>query len=169
MASTTFSCRGSIIGRSGGGDEVYVAAVPLRAMKGPGQLLMSAVYSLNFRDLKHFVVIIKPSATNQALVYDFQPEDPENILVALAALSGSKVPGVIQVRNIGKPPKRKCWFVGFSRVDAIDGALVFNERWETELKIGFHDCRDYCQGLVEYLTGKKVVLENLRDGLYSEK
>lgn len=169
MASVTFSCRGSIICGGGGGAEVYVAAVPLRATKGPAQLLMSAAYSLNFWDLKHFMVIIKPSASHQALVYDFQPEDPENILVALAALSGSKVPGVLQVRKIGKLPKRKCWFVGFSRVNAIDAALRFNERWETELKIGFHDCRDYSQGLVEYLTGEKAVLENLRDDFYTQK
>ncbi|XP_075482577.1 uncharacterized protein LOC142522885 isoform X3 [Primulina tabacum] len=121
-ATTTFSCRGSIIGGgSGGGDEVYVAAVPLRAKKGPGQLLMSAAYSLNFRDLKHFVVIIKPSATHQALAYDFQPEDPENILVALAAVSGCKVPAVgrwihLHItmvpdgRDISDPPTRQLSF-----------------------------------------------------------
>ncbi|XP_073139409.1 uncharacterized protein [Henckelia pumila] len=166
MASATFSGKGSIVG---GGDEVYVAAVPLRVSNGPAQLLMSAAYSLNLWDLKHFMVIIKQSATHQAFVYDFQPEDPENILVALAALSGSKVPGVIQVRKIGKLPTKKCRFVGFSRVNAVEAALRFNEGWETELKIGFHDCRDYCQGLVEYLTGEKAVLENLRDDYYTHK
>lgn len=44
-------------------DEVYVAAVPLRATKGPAQLLMSTVYSLNFWDLQHFMVIISPSSS----------------------------------------------------------------------------------------------------------
>lgn len=32
----------------------------------------------------------------QALVYDFQPEDPENIFVALAVLSGSAVKGKLK-------------------------------------------------------------------------
>ena len=45
-----------------GKDEVYVAAVALRATKGPAQLFMSAAYSLNLWDLQHFMVIIKPSS-----------------------------------------------------------------------------------------------------------
>lgn len=45
-----------------GRDEVYVAAVPLRATKGPAQLLTSTAYSLNLWDLQHFMVIIKPSS-----------------------------------------------------------------------------------------------------------
>lgn len=43
-----------------GRDEVYVAAVPLRATKGPAQLLMSSAYTLNVWDLQHFMVVIKP-------------------------------------------------------------------------------------------------------------
>ncbi|KAF7831617.1 hypothetical protein G2W53_013950 [Senna tora] len=76
-------------------DEVYVAAMPLRAAKGPPQLLMSAAYSLNFWDLQHFMVILKPSSIShsQVLVFDFQPKDPEDIYVALAVLSGRAVPG----------------------------------------------------------------------------
>lgn len=45
-----------------GGDGVYVAAVPLRATKGPAQLLASAAYSFNIWDLQHFMVIIAPSS-----------------------------------------------------------------------------------------------------------
>jgi len=45
-----------------GRDEVYVVAVPLRATKGPAQVLMSATYSLNIWDLQHFMVLIKPSS-----------------------------------------------------------------------------------------------------------
>ncbi|EOX93378.1 PTB domain-containing engulfment adapter protein 1 isoform 2 [Theobroma cacao] len=78
-----------------GKDEVYVAAVPLRAAKGVAQLFMSTAYSLNFWDLQHFMVIVKPSSSplpSQAFVFDFQPEDPENIYTALAALSGRAVP-----------------------------------------------------------------------------
>jgi hypothetical protein len=39
---------------------VYVAAVPLRAPKGPAQLLMSAGYSLGLWDLQHFMVLLRP-------------------------------------------------------------------------------------------------------------
>lgn len=49
-------------GTSGGGDAVYVAAVPLKAAAGPPQLVMSMAYSLNLRNLQHFMVLIKPSS-----------------------------------------------------------------------------------------------------------
>ena len=45
-----------------GRDEVYVASMPLRAAKGPAQLVMSAAYSLNYWHLQHFMVILKPSS-----------------------------------------------------------------------------------------------------------
>ncbi|CAA0837023.1 Unknown protein [Striga hermonthica] len=145
-------------------DEVYVGAVALRASKGPSQLLMSASYSLN---LHHFIVIVKRSSPPpQVLVYDFQPEDPESIWVAVAALTGRDVPGVILVRKLEKLPKRKCQFVGYSRGNTIIAAQEFNESWETNLKIGHHDCRHYCQGLVEHLTGEKAVLEDLSEGYF---
>lgn len=68
-------------------DEVYVAAV---ALKGPAQLL----FSLNLWDLQHFMVITKPSSSSYPLtVYDFQPQDPESIWLAAAALSHTKIPG----------------------------------------------------------------------------
>ncbi|KAE8075575.1 hypothetical protein FH972_014276 [Carpinus fangiana] len=92
MASLSFTK--SAIPR--GKDEVYVVAVPLRATKGPAQVLMSAAYSLNIWDLQHFMVLIKPSSpppSCQALVFDFQPKDPENLYVALDVISGRAVPG----------------------------------------------------------------------------
>ncbi|XP_059662916.1 uncharacterized protein LOC132308733 [Cornus florida] len=153
-----------VTNRSSRRDEVYVAAVPLRATKGPAQLLMSTAYSFNLWDLQHFMVIIKPSSPphSQALVFDFQPQDPENIYVAVAAISGRKVPGGVLVRRLNKVPKRKCWFIGLSKVDALDATYKFNQNWETDLRIGHHDCRDYTNGLVEYLIGEKYVLERLR-------
>ncbi|XWS36714.1 hypothetical protein CRYUN_Cryun20dG0109600 [Craigia yunnanensis] len=78
-----------------GKDEVYVAAAALRASKGQAQLFMSAAYSLNLWDLQHFMVIIKPSSpplSSKVIVFYFQPEDPENIYTALAALSSRAVP-----------------------------------------------------------------------------
>ncbi|XP_042515428.1 uncharacterized protein LOC122089807 isoform X3 [Macadamia integrifolia] len=148
-------------------NEVYVASMPLRAAKGPAQLLMSAAYSLNLRDLQHYLVIIRPISPSQpqAFVFDFQPQDPENIYVALAALSGRGVPGTVLVRKLTKLPKTKCWFIGFSYGDSIQKANKFNEIWQTELSIGQHDCRDYTNGLVENLTGEEQVLKRLRGSL----
>ncbi|KAF4359059.1 hypothetical protein G4B88_020603 [Cannabis sativa] len=151
--------------RESGRDLVYVAAFPLRAAKGPPQLLMSAAYSLNLWDFQHFVVIIKPHSPpphSQVLVYDFQPKDPENIFVALEVLSGRSIPGVVLIRNLSKLPRSNCWFVGSSKVNATAMACEFNKNWGTHLRVGHHDCRDYTNGLVEYLTGEKHVLERLK-------
>uniref|UniRef100_A0A7N1A8X0 Uncharacterized protein n=1 Tax=Kalanchoe fedtschenkoi TaxID=63787 RepID=A0A7N1A8X0_KALFE len=59
-------------------------------------------------------------------------------------------------------PRTRCWFVG--RVDggAIERSYEFNESWQSGLRIGSHDCRDYANGLVEHLTQKKRFLEQLR-------
>ncbi|XVE78361.1 hypothetical protein DITRI_Ditri13aG0138600 [Diplodiscus trichospermus] len=97
-----------------------------------------------------------------AIVFDFQPEDPENIYTALAVLSGRAVPGVVLTRKLTKLPRSRCWFVGYSKEEAVDKAYKFNNTWETDLRVGFHDCRDYTNGLVEHLTGEKLVLEHLR-------
>ncbi|XP_058081002.1 uncharacterized protein LOC131229137 isoform X2 [Magnolia sinica] len=129
-------------------DAVYVSTVPLRAAKGPAQLFMSAAYSFNlWSDLQHYMVLIRPtSPPAQAVVFDFQPQDPENLYVALAALSGRQVPGVVRMRKLAKLPTRKCWFVGFSNENGINVAHKFNDHWQTDLKIGDHDCRHYTNG-----------------------
>ncbi|AET00968.2 hypothetical protein MtrunA17_Chr5g0447981 [Medicago truncatula] len=146
-----------------GREEVYVAAMPLRASKGPPQLLMSAAYSLNIWDLQHFMVIIKPSSPSQVLVFDFQPKDPEDIYVALAVLSGRAVPGAVLVRKLKRLPRSKCWLVGYAEADAVEIASEFNKKWETDLRIGVNDCRDYTNGLVRRLIGEEDVLKRLRN------
>eukprot|EP00268_Persea_americana_P035962 TRINITY_DN35436_c0_g1_i1.p1 TRINITY_DN35436_c0_g1~~TRINITY_DN35436_c0_g1_i1.p1 ORF type:complete len:123 (+),score=18.23 TRINITY_DN35436_c0_g1_i1:163-531(+) len=91
MASLPFPAPNSPVN---GRDAVYVAALPLRATKGPAQMLMTAAYSLNFWDLQHYLVIIRPSSPHsQAFAFDFQPQDPESLYVALAAISRRPVPG----------------------------------------------------------------------------
>ncbi|XP_039029998.1 uncharacterized protein LOC120164309 isoform X2 [Hibiscus syriacus] len=135
-----------------GKDEVYVAAVALRATKGPAQLFTSAAYFLSVWDLQHFM----------AIVFYFQPEDPEDIYTALAALYGRAVPGIVLTRKLRKLPRSRCWFVGYSEGDAVDKAYEFSNTWEVDLRVGLHDCRHYTNGLVEQLTGEKPVLEHLR-------
>eukprot|EP00268_Persea_americana_P035967 TRINITY_DN35436_c0_g1_i6.p1 TRINITY_DN35436_c0_g1~~TRINITY_DN35436_c0_g1_i6.p1 ORF type:complete len:133 (+),score=25.21 TRINITY_DN35436_c0_g1_i6:163-561(+) len=95
MASLPFPAPNSPVN---GRDAVYVAALPLRATKGPAQMLMTAAYSLNFWDLQHYLVIIRPSSPHsQAFAFDFQPQDPESLYVALAAISRRPVPGLFQI------------------------------------------------------------------------
>ncbi|CAM8941250.1 unnamed protein product [Rhodiola kirilowii] len=52
----------NLVSQSNPRDEVFVASVPLKAKKGPAQLLVSAAYSLDLWDLQHFMVIIKPAS-----------------------------------------------------------------------------------------------------------
>ncbi|KAH9606620.1 hypothetical protein KSS87_013056 [Heliosperma pusillum] len=134
-------------------DEVYIAAMPLRATKGPPQLLLKAAFALNIRPLQHFMLIIKPANSmpsnpnSQGLVFDFQPQDPEDIFVALAALSGRAVPGTILTRKISKLPNKRCWYIGLSNSNnAVEAAYKFNSSWPTDLRIGHHDCRHYTNG-----------------------
>ncbi|KAM7276498.1 hypothetical protein ACFE04_018364 [Oxalis oulophora] len=133
---------GGIPTRTSSRDNVYVAAVPLVAAKGPAQLLMSSAYSLNFWDLQHFLVLITPPHPHQVLVFDYQPKDPESLDALLSVITGKPVP----------------------EEDAILMATEFNESWNTDLRVGQHDCRDYTNGLIEHLTGKKLILDQLRQG-----
>lgn len=50
------------------------------------------------------------------------------------------------MRKLSKLPRRKCWFVGSSKLDAVDVATKFNSDWRTDLRVGHHDCRDYTNG-----------------------
>ena len=36
--------------------------------------------------------------------------------------------------------------VGYSRADGIGIANEFNKNWDTYLRVGLHDCRDYTNG-----------------------
>lgn len=53
------------------------------------------------------------------MVFDFQPQDPESIYAALAALSGRKIPGKMQLTHIclqgvHEMPEKSTIFVTFS-------------------------------------------------------
>ena len=54
--------------------------------------------------------------------------------------------GTVLVRKMKTLPRNKCWFVGYSRADAVDIASEFNRSWDTHLRVGLHDCRDYTNG-----------------------
>ncbi|KAL6899322.1 hypothetical protein ACP4OV_005980 [Aristida adscensionis] len=87
---------------------VYVAAVPLRAPRGPAQAVMSAGYALRAWDLQHFVVLLRPDpAAAEALAYDFLPREPEDALAALAVLSRRAIPGANRARRKSKVQESK--------------------------------------------------------------
>ncbi|XP_056162989.1 uncharacterized protein LOC115689527 [Syzygium oleosum] len=149
-----------------GRDKVYVAALPFRATTEPFQSVTSALHALHLWDLQHFVVIIKtssPPSNSKASLFHFQPEDPQNLFaLALAALPGGSIPGTLLRRKLTRLPKQRCWFVGYSEEDSLDIVLKINDTWETDWRMGIHDCRNYANKLVERLTGEKYVLERLR-------
>jgi hypothetical protein len=45
--------------------------------------------------------------------------------------------------------------------DAMEMAMEFNKSWETDLRVGFHDCRHYTNELVQHLTGEMQIVERL--------
>ncbi|KAF8119009.1 hypothetical protein N665_0001s0065 [Sinapis alba] len=150
---------------SGGGDAVYVATVPLRATAGPPQLIMSMAYSLNIWNLQHFMVLIKPSFPihQEVIVFDFQPVNPESIEAAVSVLSRKSIPGKVMQRKLKNVPKQRCWMVGSPKGNdnAMEMAIEFNSSWETDLRVGFHDCRHYTNELVQHLTGEIQIVERL--------
>jgi len=65
--------------------------------------------------------------------------------------------GVVLARKLQKLPKNKCWLVGYSTEDAVEIAREFNKKWETDLRIGLHDCRDYTNSKNLFSDGPYVV------------
>ncbi|CAN8258147.1 unnamed protein product [Cochlearia groenlandica] len=163
MASEFFIPRANVTS-GGGGDAVYVATVPLKAAGGPPQLMMSMAYSLNIRNLHHFIVLIKPSSPSpqEVLVFDFQPVNPESLESAISVLTGNSIPGVVLQRRLKKVPRQRCCMVGSSSNSAIEMAMQFNKTWDTHLRLGFHDCRHYTDELVHHLTGETQIVERLQ-------
>lgn len=52
-------------------------------------------------------------------------------------------------RKLKNVPRQKCWMVGSSKENnAMEMAIEFNKSWETDLRVGFHDCRHYTNGTI---------------------
>lgn len=50
------------------------------------------------------------------------------------------------MRKLKKLPRRKCWLVGYANSNAVEIASEYNKIWETNLRIGLNDCRNYTNG-----------------------
>ncbi|GLJ05500.1 hypothetical protein SUGI_0019120 [Cryptomeria japonica] len=145
--------------------KVYVGSMRLRATPGPAQWAFSTAYSVACWDVQHFIVLFKPQhAYGPCLLFDFQPKDPTNPHIALAALFGHGVPGIVQKRELPKLPTKRYWLIGEAEKDvSIQRATEFNQHWATELKLGEHDCRHYTNALIEHIMGEHNVLGRLRN------
>lgn len=152
--------------QSGDGDyyEVYVGSMALRATPGPAQWGLSTAYSMRYWHLQHFMVLFKPPQQNgPCVVFDFQPKDPMNPFISLAALCGCGVPGIVQERELSTLPTKRHWLIGKARKEiCISEARIFNQRWDTELKLGEHDCRHYTNALIEHVAGEHNILGFLK-------
>ncbi|WZY84415.1 hypothetical protein YC2023_030799 [Brassica napus] len=89
----------------------------------------------------------------QAIVFDFQPVNPESIEAAISILSRKSIRGVVMQRKLKNVPKQRCWMVGSSKGNnAMEMAIEFNSSWVTGLRVGFHDCRHYTNVLKRITT-----------------
>ena len=50
------------------------------------------------------------------------------------------------MRKLKRLPRSKCWLIGYAEEDAVEIASEFNKKWETDLRVGVNDCRDYTIG-----------------------
>lgn len=124
MASLPFPAPNSPVN---GRDAVYVAALPLRATKGPAQMLMAAAYSLNFWDLQHYLVIIRPSSPHsQVLLLPFPPFHHLHWLDASRFLLLSD-PSIIFISSVELGPIFSFLYFGlFSSLIVKLGSFHFN-------------------------------------------
>ncbi|KAL5207078.1 hypothetical protein ABZP36_031513 [Zizania latifolia] len=86
---------------------------------------------------------------SQAFVFDFQPREPEDVLAAFAALSQSKIPGVVRRRTLRRVPDTRRWLVVHCDGDgdgdaAVHAADRFSERWPTAARLSRRDYNNDC-------------------------
>ncbi|EFJ27714.1 hypothetical protein SELMODRAFT_94653 [Selaginella moellendorffii] len=136
--------------------KVYVATVPLRVPPGPPSWLINTVEASGITKLCHYMTIVQ--SKQQCTVFDFQPENPEDPLVALALICGQQVSGIVQQRRLPRLPSSRIELVG-NMLPGLDltSAVEFNNSWPTDLILHRHDCRHHTAGLVGHLTGRMVV------------
>ncbi|KAH8967254.1 hypothetical protein BDL97_03G067800 [Sphagnum fallax] len=134
--------------------DVYVGTLRLIVSPGPAQWATQAAYAAGLAgDLLHYITILHPRTLGSpCTVMDFQPQNPEDPLVALAALMGHGIPGVVQERTIPKLQVKNCWWVGTTKPERnLESAQEFNRGWCCELVLGVHDCRHYTLGTLSFL------------------
>ncbi|KAH7440815.1 hypothetical protein KP509_03G011900 [Ceratopteris richardii] len=141
---------------------VHVGTMPMRATPGPAQWVLSSAD--RFLSVQHYFTILQPLPTlSPCTAYDFQPANPEDPYTVVVALSGGGIHGVILERTLSRLPSKRCWKVGAAKDHlSMKEVAEFNRKWDTTLQLGKHDCRHYTDGLVEFLTGEKGIIQRLK-------
>ncbi|GJP47139.1 hypothetical protein CLOM_g6368 [Closterium sp. NIES-68] len=141
-------------------DRVFVASIPLDAPPGPPQWAADVAGRLFPVLCSHWVVIIA-GENGERYLFDFRPDSPQDMGVALRVLTLQSVPGYLLIRPLSHLPSRRCWCVGLSaHSDTLDAVQSFNATWRTDLTVFSHDCRDYSQALASHLIDKAVNLSS---------
>ena len=137
------------------GADVFVAAVPLDGFEGAATSALGATTGVFDR---HWMVLVRHAGDAHAAVYDFLPKNPRSPVTAARLLAGGRVPGETRARRLAGVPSARCCFVGKTRSGlggriAIESAVVdFHSRWDEDLVLGSHDCRDHASDLAKWLT-----------------
>ncbi|CAI7875966.1 unnamed protein product [Closterium sp. NIES-53] len=128
------------------------------SQRGPPQWAADVAGRLFPQLCSHWVVIVARE-NGECYLFDFRPDNPQNMGVALKVLALQPVPGYLLIRPLSSIPSRRCWCLGSSaHSDTLDAVQSFNATWRTELTVFSNDCRDYSQALASHLTGKKIDL-----------
>ena len=137
------------------GADVFVAAVPLDGFEGAATSALGKTTGVFDR---HWMVLVRHAGDAHAAVYDFLPKNPRSPVTAARLLAGGRVPGETRARRLAGVPSARCCFVGKTRSGlggriAIESAVVdFHSRWDEDLVLGSHDCRDHASDLAKWLT-----------------
>eukprot|EP00249_Psilotum_nudum_P001665 c14292_g1_i2 orf=340-936(-) len=143
---------------------VYIATTGLRVPQGPPQWALSALSLTGWDSHQHCMTILQPATHGRCILFHYRPLNPEDPCIALVALLGGSVPGVVVEREISNLPAKRCWLVGEALMGrGIQDARYFNSCWNPQLQLWRHDCRNHTEGLVEFLTGKRKILQYFKN------
>jgi len=140
--------------------EVFVACVPLEGFEGVASAASVVFGTKATRAVNaHWMVLVRfANDDGHASVYDFLPAEPKSPATAAMLLSGGSVRGEIRSRRMVGIPGRRCALVGSTRAGlggriGVESAIAsWHARYDTDLKLGVNDCRNYAKELAKYLT-----------------
>lgn len=139
--------------------EVFVACVPLEGFEGVASAATAVLGTRASGVMNaHWMVLVRFAGDDHASVYDFLPEAPKSPATAAALLSGGSVRGEVRSRRMAGIPGRRCALVGSTRGGlggriGVESAIAsWHARYDTDLKLGVNDCRNYAKELARYLT-----------------
>ncbi|KAJ7518719.1 hypothetical protein O6H91_20G004800 [Diphasiastrum complanatum] len=76
--------------------EVYIASMRLRVPAGPPSWFLAVAEAMEVKELQHYMTIVQPSSGGMSTIFDFQPQNPDDIIVALAILSRQTIPALVE-------------------------------------------------------------------------